>query len=57
MAYIETPDEKTVITANDENHRWNRPHPVKMRGGNPVLGAAGAHADDFLGSEVGGEKS
>ncbi len=40
----------------DEEHRRNRAHPVEVAGHDPVLGAAGRHADHLLRAEVGGEE-
>ena len=40
----------------DEDHGGNGADPVEVAGDDAVLGAGGAHADDFLGAEVGGDK-
>ena len=91
MAYIEMPEEKTVMTAKDmalrpagllvepqpqvlghrarpravvkrhhehadEHHGGNRADPVKMAGGDAILGAGGGHADDFLRAQIRGDK-
>lgn len=39
-----------------EDHRWNGTHPVEVTGHKTVFGSRGGHADDFLGSEIGGEE-
>ena len=41
----------------DENHRGDGADPVKVAGHDAVLGARGAHADHFLGAEVGRDES
>ncbi len=40
----------------DEDHGGDGAYPVEMAGDDAVLGARGAHADDFLRAEVGGDE-
>ena len=40
----------------DEDHGRDGADPVEVAGDDAVLGAGGAHADDFLGAEVGGDE-
>ncbi|MEO5714261.1 MAG: hypothetical protein ABIT37_12310 [Luteolibacter sp.] len=39
-----------------KDHRGNRAHPIEVGGHDPVFGTGRRHADDFLGSEVGGKE-
>ena len=40
----------------DEDHGWDGSDPIELAGDDAVFGSGGAHADDFLGSEVGGDE-
>ena len=40
----------------DEDHGGDGADPVEVAGDDAVLGAGGAHADDFLRAEVGGDE-
>ena len=41
----------------DEDHRGDGADPIELADDDAVLGARSAHADDFLGAEVGGDES
>ena len=51
----------TVVERHHEDankcHGRNRADPIEMAGGNAVLGAGSAHADDFLRTQIGRNKS